>query len=1027
MIKSGEKLFQYTIISAIGSGGMGEVFVAEDNKLGRRAALKFLSKDLAADSGHVERFLREARAASALNHPNICTVYEINDTSHPPFIAMEYVEGETVAELIRRRRRPSRQVVDIALQVAEALAEAHEKGIIHRDIKPANIIVNKHGRVKVLDFGLAKWIMPDETNSGTQFQTNAGVVLGTASYMSPEQARGLDVDGRTDIWSLGVSIYEMLTGSLPFKGATVADTLALILTATPPAPSAAASDVMPELDRLVLRSISRSRDERFQDLREVAAELRKLQKMLESGEGTFDRPGIHGFDGPTEAFDLAPTVEIDPFDTDLEAAVRKTAPTNLTAVRERIIGRETELASLSRLLLDPEVRLITMTGIGGTGKTTLSRAAAREMLNDFPDGVFFIELADVSRPESVASAIAKPLGVKDEGQRPILEILADRLSERTMLLVIDNFEQVVEAAPQLSQLLAAAPGVKMLVTSREVLRLSSEIEFRVPPLSLPPDSATASFDDISSNDAVRLFIERAGAARHGFELSSDNIDSIARLCSRLEGLPLAIELAAARTRILSPKAILARLEDSLNLLTGGSRDRPERQQTMRGAVMWSYGLLNGTEKQAFRQLAVFSGGFRLEAAESVCSGNSDFLDTLSSLIDKSLLVRKETADGEFRFKMLDVVREFAGEMLHSEGEAFDSRGRHAEYFTQFAEAAEPSLQGASSGIWLVKLADEHNNLRAAMEWGLAHAPETAIRLAVAARNYWLVQSHLTEGFGWLKAALDTGIDPPGTLKFKLLNGLGLAARFCGDLDTARRAYETGLTAGTEAGDMPGTAISNRGLGLVAMQQGDLMAAGIYFNAGLDISRELGDKYGIAMSLSFLGDLARTEGRYAEARPIFEEAVGLFRELENKAATNDSLNNLGAALVCLDEPVKAAQNFSEALSGAGQLSNRITISIALDGFAALAAGFGDPDEAAVLAGAAEKLRESVNYRIEPAEAKFRGDYLARLGDRISPADLKRLYESGRQLSLDDAVLRADAITDSLTRIEGTRKSSQLSGQ
>lgn len=1004
----GEKLLHYKIISAIGSGGMGKVFLAEDTKLGRKTALKFLSAEFAADRQHLDRFIREARASSALNHPNICTIYEINDAAEAPFIAMEYVEGETVAEMIRRRRRNIRQTIEIALQVAEALAEAHTHGVVHRDVKPANIIVNSQGRVKILDFGLAKRMFVNDGLPEAPFQTNAGVVLGTASYMSPEQARGSDVDQRSDIWSFGVCLYEMLTGALPFSGETAADTFAAILTREPAAPSDLVREIPDELDRLVLRAIRRQKEKRFQSLPEMMDGLRSLQKQMASGDHG-PEPGS-SLDEPTEVFATAPTERNQALETDEDRPAAKTIPNNLTATFARIIGREPEIAAVTGLLLEPDVRLVTMTGIGGTGKTTLSRAVARNLLGKFEDGVFFIEMADVSRPDVVASTIAQPLGIKEEGGRPMLELLKSYLSERQMLIVIDNFEQVVEAAPQIAELLAAADRLKILVTSRELLRISAEIEYQVPPLNVPQTSSLPSFDDLRENEAVMLFAERAKAARPAFSLTPENITDAAAICARLDGLPLAIELAAARVKILSPAAVLAKLENRLNLLTGGARDLPERQKTMRGAVMWSYDLLTDNEKAVFRELAVFSGGFRLDSAEFVCGASAgsdptDLLDVISSLIDKSLLIQKETLDGESRFRMLEVVRDFALEMLESEGDLNAARQHHAEFFVGLGETAEPLLQGASSDVWLAKLEEEHDNLRAAMDWSLANAPDMAVRLAVAVRNYWLVHSHLTEGFGWLKAASETGFEPPPKLRYKLLNGLGLAARFRGDFDTARRAYEAGLAAGIEAGDKPGTALSNRGLGLVAMQQGDLAAARIYFDAGLSISRELDDKYGIAMSLSFLGDLARTEGRYSDAKPLFEEAVGLFRLLENKTAISDALNNLGAAKFCLGETAEAAAHFSEALVSARELSNRITISCSLDGLAAVAAESGEDQEAARLAGAAENLRELVGYEIEPAEAKFRRHYLSNLKERMPDIELRRLADQGRGLSLESAIDRA----------------------
>ena len=1004
MPEIGEKISHYTIISAIGTGGMGKVFLAEDAKLGRRTALKFLAPELVDDREHHQRFIREARASSGLNHPNICTIYEINDDSDQPFIAMEYVEGETVAQMVRRRRRNVRQTLDIALQVAYALTEAHRKGIVHRDIKPANIIVNSRGVVKILDFGLAKRVTPEDA-AVPQFQTNAGVVLGTASYMPPEQARGLEVDNRADIWSLGVCLYEMLTGRLPFAGETVADTFAAILKGEPGPPSQLVTGIPEELDHLVMQCIERPREKRFQTVEELIAELEAVRDRM-SG---YQNDQLDRLDDPTEVFHTAPTEHNEaPAATDDVRAAETTAPNNLTETFERIIGREAEIAALSRLIRDPGVRLVTATGIGGTGKTTLSRAVARRSLPHFKDGVFFVEMADVTRPEVVATTIAQPLGIREEGGRPMLDILKDHLSRMEMLLVLDNFEQIIEAAPLVAELLAAAPRLKMVVTSRELLNITAEVEFPVPPLDLPALDSGATFDELMANEAVMLFAERARAALPAFRLTADNMTDVAAICSRLDGLPLAIELAAARVKVMSPAAVLTKLENRLNLLTGGARDLPERQKTMRGAVMWSYDLLSDDEKKVFRQLAVFSGGCGMDSAEHVCGESVDafgLIDIISSLIDKSLISQKEGRDGEYRFRMLEVVRDFALEMLSAEGELDVVRRRHAEFFVALGETAEPLIQGASSEAWLAKLEEEHDNLRSGMEWCLANAPDLAVRLAVAVRNYWLIHSHLSEGFGWLKAAAETGFQPPPPLRYKLLNGLGLAARFRGDFETARRAYEKGLAAGMEAGDKQGTALSNRGLGLVAMQQGDLAAARIYFDTGLAISRELNDKYGIAMSLSFLGDLARTEGRYEDARPIFKESVHLFRELENKTAVSDALNNLGATKYCLGETAEAAANFSEALASARELSNRITISCSLDGLAAVAAENGELEKAVRIAGAAERLREVIGYEIEPAEAKLRDQYVTKLKERISESDFRRLAAEGANWPLETAINEA----------------------
>jgi tetratricopeptide (TPR) repeat protein len=344
--------------------------------------------------------------------------------------------------------------------------------------------------------------------------------------------------------------------------------------------------------------------------------------------------------------------------------------------------------------------------------------------------------------------------------------------------------------------------------------------------------------------------------------------------------------------------------------------------------------------------------------------------------------------------MLDVVREYAGNALEAAGE-FESTSRaHAEYFVSLGEKAEPFLQAAQTAEWLDRLEDEHDNLRAAMQWSLSNDPAMAVRLAVAVRNFWLLHSHLSEGYRWLKAALEGGGEPPPELRFKLMNGLGLAARFRGDYETARKAYADGLTAGKEAGDKQGVALSSRGLGLVAMQLGDAKAAREYFESGLAISRELNDKFGISISLSFLGDLARTEKDFTRARPLFEESLALFRELDNKSAVSDALNNLGSACLVEGNLLLAKQHFAEAANLAFDLGNKMTISYSLDGFAALALEDGDLDRSAQLFGAAHALRESIGYKIEPAEEIFRNIYLERLRSSMDEPGFSSAFDWSR---------------------------------
>src|SRR5215212_250291 len=411
-------------------------------------------------------------------------------------------------------------------------------------------------------------------------------------------------------------------------------------------------------------------------------------------------------------------------------------PNNLPAQPTPLIGREREVEEIRERLRSTEVRLLTLTGPGGTGKTRVGVQAAAELLEDFEDGVFFVALAAIANPALVAPTIARTLGLTESGAQPPEELLKGFLRDRQTLLVLDNFEQVLESAPLLDELLSSAPGLTILATSRAPLKLYGEHEFPVPPLSLPDPGSLPPVEHLIQYEAVKLFVDRAKAVRPDFSVTEENASAMAEICARLDGLPLAIELAAARIKLLPPQALLSRLGNRLKLLTGGARNLPERQRTLRSAIEWSYELLDEGEKLLFGRLGVFSGGAALEAIEAVCDAQGDIrvdvFDGVSSLLDESLLRQEEGLDGEPRFTMLETIHEYASEKLEEDGEAEELRRLHAEYFLALAEEAEPGLKGPEQELWFARLEPEHNNMRAALSWAIERGEgELGLRLAGA--------------------------------------------------------------------------------------------------------------------------------------------------------------------------------------------------------------------------------------------------------------------------------------------------------
>jgi predicted ATPase/class 3 adenylate cyclase len=564
-----------------------------------------------------------------------------------------------------------------------------------------------------------------------------------------------------------------------------------------------------------------------------------------------------------------------------------------------LVGRENEVAQIGKLLRREDVQLVTLTGPGGTGKSRLSIQVAAGLRDVFVGGVFFVSLAPITDPMLVLPTIAQVLGIRDGAGQALAVRLVETLQWRPVLLVLDNFEQVVGAAGQMADLLASCPRLKVLVTSREVLHVRAEHEFAVPPLALPDPARLPRLAALARFSSVALFVQRVQAVKPEFRLTTANAREVAEICVRLDGLPLAIELAAARMKLLSPQALLARMGQLLTLLTGGARDVPARQQTLRNTIAWSYHLLNAQEQRLFRWLSVFVGGCTLQAAEAVCAGTGDEIDDIASLIDKSLLrsIKQTGEDSEEpRLLMLETIREYGQELLASGGEAADAREAHADYFLRLSEEAVPELDGPLLTSWLDRLEREHGNLRAALHWFLgAGLPDMALRLSSALERFWVVRGYRNEGLTFLERALGASAAVAPSVRAKALLAAARLSFMQSDYDRGKALAQESLALFRELGDKRGIALSLNRLGIAAWRRADFPTARVLMEEDLALYRELGNPDRIAWSLFALGLLNIKQGEYARASASFEESLALFRRLDNKRGIAASLTQMAAAL------------------------------------------------------------------------------------------------------------------------------------
>lgn len=732
-----------------------------------------------------------------------------------------------------------------------------------------------------------------------------------------------------------------------------------------------------------------------------------------------------------------------------ETKVELVHPNNLPYQHVPLIGREKELETIQKVILRDEVKLMTITGPGGIGKTRLALQAAAELLGDFKDGAFFISLGSITDPDLVATTILQTLGFTTGENQPALGLLKGHLQDKQMLLVIDNFEQVTAASPILSELLEAAPQLKILVTSQAVLHVYGEYEFNVPPLMVPDLNNLPPLDVLAQSPAVALFLNRAEAVKVDFSLTPENASTVVEICTQLDGIPLAIELAAARIKLFTPQALLRELSHRLSLLSHKSPDRSPRHQTLRNAVAWSFQLLAPDERALFTQMGVFARGCTLSAVETICAtggskADAPLLERLASLVDKSMLQHEPRPNGEPRFMLLETLREYALERLDADGQLDAVRSRHLAFFLKFVESIEPGPKKPNLPAWMKELEEEHDNLRAALQWAIeSNEAESALRIAGSIWRFWQIHGHVEEGAKWMSIVLGRAEKEPSLAREKALwgagwlgmvmgtlarsreyfeegaaisralkddhylglslHGLGAVARAQGDFSGSRAAFEESLPLFQRMENTENVAWTFEHLGVTAIEQGDFAQAGNYLSQGLRLFRELDQRWPCAEALTFLGHAALQQGDYTGAQKCYEDALAIYEELEDRLNIATINSYIGATLFGRGEYDKAIKLYKENLALSHELKDHWGSAWGLERLAEAAEKLGHAEKSVRLWAAADALRRVSGVLWHPGFHSFYTERrFASLRASLSEARWKELWYEGQALPADEVV-------------------------
>ncbi|WP_431972369.1 protein kinase domain-containing protein [Nocardia sp. bgisy134] len=981
----------------IGRGGFGVVYRCTQPELNRTVAVKILSAELNAENQ--ARFFREQQAMGRLTgHPNIVTVLQAGATaSGRPYLVMPYHPLDSLDARIRGQGPlPAETVLWIGVKIAGALESAHRLGILHRDVKPGNILLTDYGEPALTDFGIAR--------IAGAFKTDTGTVTGSPAFTAPEVLEGQAPTEATDVYGLGATLFCALTGHAAFERRSGENVVTQFLRiASQPVPDLRASGVAEDVSGLVAAAMSRDPGER-----PSAAALGEAIQQAQRRHGfTVDEMALHTESG-RERRDRKPATPpgwCPPVTTTPRGV--GTLPPELTS----FVDRRTELAEVKNLLTS--ARLVTLTGIGGVGKTRLALRAAASTRRELADRVRLVELADVSDPALLVNAVAAALGLRDDPARPLPEVVVEFLSTRESLLVLDNCEQLVAAVAELVETwMRDCPNLRILVTTREPLDIAGEVVLQVPPLKVPDPDREPSLRGLARYDAVTLFADRASAVVPGLELSDDSKATVALICARLDGLPLAIELAAGRMRTMSPEQILQRLDDRYALLTRASRTAPSRQQTLRWCVDWSYELCTPAEQRLWARLSVFAGGFELDAAEEVCGADlaaDSPLDVLSSLVDKSILIR-DGSNGPVRFQMLETVRDYGRQKLGESGEEQQLRRRHRDWYQRLALAAEAEWMSDRQPYWTARLEREQPNLREALECSLAEdteqAAEAGLQTAAALFVFWTFRGLYGEGRHWIERLLDHPAGQSIPDRVRALHAGSIMAAMQGDLLAANALVEEGRVLAEQAPTPMTEALIAHAEGIAALCRGELALASSSVELAVEMLSSNRQGFLYASALSALGMVYERAGDTDQEIECYRQLISITEACGESLFRSSALWGLGSAVWQQGERSSAIELLHNSLRINRRLRSPLVAAFGLEVLSWVACADGDAERSAVLIGAAEELQRSMANPAAILPMSHNHDECVRTTRfALGPRGFDMAVLKGRALGMDEAVAYA----------------------